>query len=68
MEVDKFAFKKDFFIKSRKEDIRNHYEFSPKVLLIRARSSAGEPMESSTRHASKNPLTPTASSSSSPRK
>lgn len=28
---EKQAFKKDFFIKSRKEDIRNFYEFSPKV-------------------------------------
>lgn len=28
---DKLIIKKDFFIKSRKEDIREFYEFSPKV-------------------------------------
>jgi hypothetical protein len=29
--IDKLIIKKDFFIKSRKEDIREFYEFSPKV-------------------------------------
>lgn len=31
--AEKMIIKKDFFIKSRKEDIRKFYEFSPKVLL-----------------------------------
>jgi hypothetical protein len=30
---DKLIIKKDFFIKSRKEDIREFYEFNPKVSL-----------------------------------
>jgi len=32
---DKLIIKKDFFIKSRKDDIREFYEFSPKVTLLR---------------------------------
>lgn len=32
--VDKLIIKKDFFIKSRKEDIREFYEFSPKVRQV----------------------------------
>jgi hypothetical protein len=31
--VDNYILKKDFFIKSRKEDIRKFYEFSPKVCI-----------------------------------
>ena len=34
LEQEKLIIKKDFFIKSRKEDIRNFYEFSPKVKNI----------------------------------
>lgn len=30
---DKLIIKKDFFIKSRKEDIREYYDFSPKVCI-----------------------------------
>ncbi len=41
--------KKDIFIKTRKEDIRLFYEFSPKVRPILARSSGGAPTEWSTR-------------------
>ena len=36
--------KKDFFIKSRKEDLRQFYEFSPKVTPNSDRSWAVEPM------------------------
>jgi len=32
MENNGIVMKKDFFIKSRKEDIREYYEFSPKVI------------------------------------
>jgi len=31
--LERLIIKKDFFIKSRQEDIRNIYEFSPKVQL-----------------------------------
>jgi hypothetical protein len=41
--------KKDIFIKSRKDDIRTVYEFSPKVPLQLKRFWVEEPMESSTR-------------------
>jgi hypothetical protein len=32
--TSKLTVKKDFFIQSRQEDIRNFYEFYPKVLII----------------------------------
>lgn len=47
--VEKLIIKKDFFIKSRKEDIRNFYEFSPKVNHAPSRFSEEELMESSTK-------------------
>lgn len=53
------VFKKDFFIKTRKEDIRQVYEFSPKVTHPTRRSSAGEPMALSTRPGINSHRTPT---------
>lgn len=53
-------FKKDFFIKSRKEDIRLVYEFSPKATFHLSRSSAEVPTASSTRPGTSSHLTPTA--------
>ena len=47
--VEKLIIKKDFFIKSRKEDIRNYYEFSPKVNHTPSRFWEEELMEWSTR-------------------
>ena len=38
MNAEHLIIKKDFFIKSRKEDIRNFYEFSPKVPIPPPRS------------------------------
>ena len=46
---EKFIIKKDFFIKSRKEDIRLFYEFSPKVTILSSRYSEEEHTESSTK-------------------
>lgn len=47
--IDTLVIKKDFFIKSRSDDIRTVYEFSPKVLPAPLRSSAAEPTAWSTR-------------------
>jgi hypothetical protein len=53
------VFKKDFFIKTRKEDIRQVYEFSPKVLTHTLRSLGEEHMVSYTRLGTNNLLIPT---------
>lgn len=53
--AEKLIIKKDFFIKSRKEDIRNYYEFSPKVPRDSLRSLAEEPTGWSTRPRLKEP-------------
>lgn len=66
--IDKLIIKKDFFIKSRKEDIREFYEFSPKVLQVQTRCSEEELMASSIKLGSKNLLIPIVSSNSSPKK
>ncbi len=47
--IDSLVIKKDFFIKSRKDDIRNIYEFSPKVAPSPFRSLEEEPTVWSTK-------------------
>ena len=49
MEKEGLIIKKDFFIKSRKEDIREFYEFSSKVRLCLVRFWDAEPTELCTR-------------------
>lgn len=46
MEKEGFTIHKEFLIKSRKDNILNHYDFSPKVQKTRIRNSEKEPMAS----------------------
>ena len=63
--TSKIAFKKDFFIQSRQEDIRNYYDFYPKVRLDPLSPSAEADTGQSSRPNSSNPPTRTESSKSS---
>lgn len=49
MEKEEFSIHKDLLIKSRRENILNHYDFNPKVQLQSHRNWARELMGSSSR-------------------